>query len=440
MTAQPPPEAEPLRIMAFAPEMKRIVAPKTLRKRNYELSFHKFDTTERLDHYDGIIVFQGVFEEIEFVRDRWMGNEHMKHRYAKNELHRRIKELNLLFESGGFVCFVLCEPFYDENGGLSETDLVKYFLSLSDLHRYNFQNRVPQVRTVLSEFKPFLDVFGAATSYFDISSRYAVKPIARAQGKLVGMILGRHMICVPAQLPDTTDGTKTPRAQEFFEALTDAVVAVVKKQAAEIPEWADAFKFEKEQTAITRRGSLTQELSEVNAEIDSFRTFKWILLYADNELVDAVKDVIERGFGFKVEAIDELKEDLKLLDPAGKPFLFAEVKGTNAGVKREHVNQADSHRERAGLPSTFPSLLIMNTAIKNARSLAEKDEAVASEQVEHAKRHNILIMRTLDLLRLLSLHQRGVVTKDEVQRLLSTSAGWLKVTDDAYEVLPEEKR
>jgi hypothetical protein len=425
--------------MAFAPEMKRIVAPKTIRKRNYELSFHRFDTAERFDHYDGVIVFQGVFEEVGFVRDRWMGHEHLKHRYAKDELDRRIKELNLLVGNGGFVCFVLCEPFYDDGGtqqyNLRETDLVKYFLDLSELYRYNFPNRVPQVRTVLSEFKPFLDVFGAATSWFDISRRYAVKPIARAQDKLVGMILGRHMICVPAQLPDTTDGTKTPRAQEYFEALTDAVVAVVKKQAAEIPEWADAFKFEKEQTAITRRDSLTQELSQVNAEIDSFRTFKWILIYADDELVDAVKDVIERGFGFKVEAIDELKEDLKLLDAAGKPFLFAEVKGTNAGVKREHVNQADSHRERAGLPSTFPSLLIMNTAIKNARSLAEKDEAVASEQVEHAKRHNILIMRTLDLLRLLSLHQRSVVTKDEVQRLLSTGAGWLKVTDDGYDVL-----
>jgi len=47
----------------------------------------------------------------------------------------------------------------------------------------------------------------------------------------------------------------------------------------------------------------------------------------------------------------------------------------------------------------------------------------------------VLTGRTLDLLRLLVLHQRGAVSKADVERLLKTESGWLKVTDAGYEVM-----
>src|SRR2546427_4339491 len=104
-------------------------------------------------------------------------------------------------------------------------------------------------------------------------------------------------------------------------------------------------------------------------------------------------------------------------------------------VSREHVNQADSHRERAGLDATFPSILIINTSIKNGRSLEEKDQPVAPEQVKHAKHLGILVLRTLDLLRLLGVYKRGTITRDEVLRLLATVSGWLRVTDERAEIV-----
>ncbi len=433
--ATPEQEAKPLRILVFGAEMKRIVVPgKSLTSRNYVLYFQPFNTEERFDDYDGVIVFQGLFEVLEFSQN-FMGESHLKYRVAKNELDKRIKEVKLLFDKGGFVCFVLCEPFIDEDSGrdLSQIDLVKYFLNAPGLYRSNFESRVPQVRSMMSEFKPFLDVFGAANSWFHVTEKYTIRPIAQAQGKLAGMILGRRIICVPSQLPETPDDRTTPRAKEYFESLGNALASVVRKQAIELPEWADAYTFDKERDLTTRKDALTQELARVDGEIDGFRRFKWVLIYDGNDLVDAVKHVLEKGFGFKVETLDEFREDLKLLGSDGKPFLFAEVKGTNGGVKREHVNQADSHRERAGLPPTFPSILIMNTAIKKSRSLDEKDEAVASEQAKHAKNHNILILRTLDLLRLLSLYDQGALTIADIQQRLTTHSGWLKVTDTGVE-------
>jgi hypothetical protein len=278
-----------------------------------------------------------------------------------------------------------------------------------------------------------LDLFGAANSWFEAVGKWNLKSIATAEGKLAGMIFGRQTFCVPSQIPEATRdkiAEPNPRTKEFFELLTDGLVSVVRKQAVAIPEWADAYKFDKERDALARKDTITEEMSRLEAEIDSFRRCKWILINDGDDLVDAVKHVLETGFGFRVESVEEFREDMKLLGEDNKPLLFVEVKGTNRGVKREHVNQADSHRERSGLAPTFPSILIMNTSIKNARSLAEKDEPVASEQVEHAKRHNILILRTLDLLRLMGLHSRGAITSAEVQGLLTTGAGWLKGTDD----------
>jgi hypothetical protein len=83
------------------------------------------------------------------------------------------------------------------------------------------------------------------------------------------------------------------------------------------------------------------------------------------------------------------------------------------------------------MPAEFPSLLIINTNMKNSTSLADKDQTVATEQVQHAARNNVLVLRTLDLINLASLHQRKEVSSEKVVELLTTSCGWLKVDNTA---------
>jgi hypothetical protein len=155
---------------------------------------------------------------------------------------------------------------------------------------------------------------------------------------------------------------------------------------------------------------------------------KWALAGSGEKLVEAVAKILSVGFGLSVDATDEFREDLKLLNPRGKPAVFVEVKGTARGIKRENVNQADSHRERACLPSSFPTVLIQNTH-NNAKSLKEKAQEVSSEQVQHAVALKILVLRTLDLVRLLDLHlanpKSGVA--DTFMRALMTQHGWLRV-------------
>jgi hypothetical protein len=434
-------EPQPVQIIVFGIELKRVIAPaKRLPTQNYVLHFEPFDTPKRFDEFDGVIAFQGTFENIAVTRN-WTGDPFTKAQVAKNELDKRIKELDLLFDKGGFACFLLCEPFIDEDSAgtdLRATDLVKYYLNADGLYRHNFPNRLPSVRPVLSEFKPFLNRFGAANSWFETIGEWRVKRIATAGNHLVGMIFGQQVVCVPVQTPEAIPGKvpgPNPAAKEFFTLLADGLVAVVRKLTVEIPAWVDAYTFDGEREALERRAALEAEVTGLDAEVAAFRRFKRVLVTGDYALVEAVRHLLETGFGFKLDATDELREDLKILGDDGKPIILAEVTGTNAGVSREKVNQADNHRERAGLAPPFPSILIINTNIKNARSLDEKDKPVAPEQVKHAKRQHVLVLRTLDLLRLLGLYKRRMISRDEVLRMLRTGTGWLRVTDERAELV-----
>ena len=72
-----------------------------------------------------------------------------------------------------------------------------------------------------------------------------------------------------------------------------------------------------------------------------------------------------------------------------------------------------------------------------ARNIAEKDQEIAGEQIKNAVKNNVLILRTLDLLRLLSLKLDKNIPKNEIISLLSTNYGWLKVSRDKWEVIQE---
>ncbi len=75
-----------------------------------------------------------------------------------------------------------------------------------------------------------------------------------------------------------------------------------------------------------------------------------------------------------------------------------EIKGINGGLKREHINQVDSHRERLGLPTEIPGLLILND-FSDIDGLQER-KAKRFDQVHlgHADKLNIRILRTTTLL------------------------------------------
>ncbi len=424
-------------IMAYGNEKIGISKPsQDISNRNFELSFEPFNTGKRFNDFDGVILFQGIFEKYKY-EESWEGI-YLNHSYERNELDKRKKELGLLIKKGGFVCFILHKPFVDsyyDSGhtqDLSGTDLCKYCLNFSSFYRKDYTKRATYVHSLRDEFTRFLELYGAASSYFiNHNNGLNLRKIAEINRSFVGMVLFDREFFIPSLVPENTND----RVVEYFSLLCVALTSSFNKLRIEIPLWLSQYSFEKENALIQKKQSLIEEVEATENELAKYNQYKKVLLGSGEILVENVSTLLKSGFGFKVNAEDEFKEDLKIINDDNNPLVFVEVKGTNRGVKREYINQTDSHRERAGLNSKFPSLLVINTHIKNSASIKDKDQIIPEDQIKHATRIGVLIVRTLDLLFLLRHLSNGKVSRQKVLDLFLNNVGWLKVGVDSWEII-----
>lgn len=411
-------------LLVFGIERQSLTPPKELVKRsNYSLTFEPYNTSRRFHEFDGVILFQGIFEQIHYLGGMY-NDSYVEVECDREQMDRRFKELQLLLQQGGLVCFILCKSFTDraKYGPAKNSDLTKITLNIDSFYRENLSNRIPSLNTKRNEFIRFLQLYGAASSYFTcLNKNLELQPIATVGSYLASFIIFGNMYYVPSLIP------QKEKVEEYFDLLAEAITSTANKLKTEVPSWIDVFKFSEEKTLLERKRVIEDEARQLEERIENFQRFKHILVANDDPLVSAVAEVLQGGFGFFVDDTDEYREDLKIVDENKQPLVFIEVKGTNAGVKREHVNQADNHRERAGLSPNFPAVLIINTHIKNARKLEEKDKPVPNDQVEHAEKNSVIILRTLDLLALLELLKKGSMSSTQVLELFSGRGGWLRV-------------
>ena len=317
----------------------------------------------------------------------------------------------------------------------SGTDLAKYELKYSNLYRESLPTRIAHPKPEISEFKQFLDIFGAAVSSFTIHTQgLTVRPIATAGSKLAGMIINRSEYYVPSLVPDN----RPPVIMDYFTLLADALTATHNKLHVEIPKWAAAFQFSEEPELAEERRVHAARIAEIDSRTSALAVHKAALFQSGEELAVTASAILEIILGAKVEIAKDFREDVKVTLGA-KIIAIGEIKGINRGVARENINQADSHRERSGHDAAFPAFLIANTAIKSARNLSEKDQAIADEQVQHAVKLRILILRTIDLLGLIRLVLAGQLEVPKARELFVSNIGWLRVVGDTIEILPKQR-
>lgn len=423
-------------ILAFGIERLGLPIPtEPISVRNFTIYFEKYETARRLNEYDGVIVPQGIFESFKVV-DSYM-ESYLSHAYDADALDKRKKETALLLGKGGFICFLLTNGFIDRNKGkdIASTDLAKYHLNYPNFYRENFKDRNAHVTPKQDEFKRFLELYGAASSYFrNHNDSLEFRVLAEINGSPVGALINRAEYFLPSLIPDA----RPEIISEYFNLLGDALTSIHNKLHQEIPDWVDSYKFDEENSLNQERSALIAKLAEIDSRVQELSRFKAVLVHTGPELVADVSQIFENGLGIRVDMTDQFREDLKLLDEIGKVICVCEVKGINRGIGREYINQTDSHRERSGYDSKFPALLIANTNIKSARSIQEKEQDIAPEQIKHAAHMNVLVMRTFDLLGLLRLVLSGRLTRTQAQALMFSNVGWLQVQADEVRILKGE--
>jgi len=420
-------------ILVYGIERKGLSLPEeTYSVRNYSLSFEKLKTPSRFNDFDGVILFKGTFETFEWNTGGF--ESYLKHTCDQDELDKRKKEASLLMEQGGFICFLLDDEFIDQEDrrNFKGSDLTKFHLNYSSFYRKNFRERITHLNIKSDDFRSFLKVYGAANSYFEsYNDHIDLRVLAEASGRSAGMIINRNNYFIPTLVPDN----RPEILKEYFTFLSEALTSSYNKLQIILPDWIKEFSFDEEAALKEEEGKVRDRLHQLKERADKLGQFKSILALTGDDLVESVIRVFSEGFGIAVDSKDELREDFKLLNSESEPLCLCEVKGTNKGVKREHINQADSHRERSEFDASFPSILIINTHIKNARSIIEKDQEIANEQIKHATNMNVLIMRTVDLLGILRKLLMGELNMQVLEEMLISNSGWLRVDGQDLKVI-----
>lgn len=430
------------RIMAFGIESEGYKVPKEpIEDEKYILFFCPINTSDDFSSFDIVIFFDKTFETIS---DEIACNN-------KAEMLKRVKQAFSLLDKGGFICSLIysikdeyVKGFRGSTYESNDTSLIKNILNDFGIYpnsRKPAGNPFKHFKIYRNEYLKYLDKYGVTETVFVLSSYEFknVKPICKVRDVYVGAIIYDKLILLPCLAPDKDEKSTI----DLFKVIAAAVTETIQKIRVEIPKWLnEQVLFPEEKKLIENLNRQHEIVKDLELKIKAYEDIKGCLYFSGHTLVEKVSLALEKFFNVKTEKekVDAYIDDLKLFIPGSEsshvPFAIAEVKGVNSGVKRENINQADSHRERLGLSHDFPTLLIVNVKM-DATDLKEKDHEVASDQIKKAVSDKILIIRTLDLLNLIYLMENSKVSRDSVIEIFKNKKGWLKATTEELFILSE---
>ncbi|RJP36912.1 MAG: hypothetical protein C4547_06545 [Phycisphaerales bacterium] len=315
----------------------------------------------------------------------------------------------------------------------SRTDLFRRMLKALPIDWQLLDRPVPCLDSLVPEFKSFIERYGAASVAFTPGYRYAdhAAILVGSAREFYGFEFIRRLFFLPSHAASTRE-----EAVAIVAEAIRGVLAYRTRMSEEMPSWVGDFQFTKEAELHEQLDQHRAEAMRLDAELDAHSKRKGALCFQSDPLVEVVFRLLRHVFGLSVESEEKRIEDAKILDDDGNIIAVAEIKGINRGFKREDVNQVDSHRERLDLTADVPGLLILNTKVK-AKSLAEKDEPPHPDIIKKAVQENVLMIRTLDLLRYADLVESGAIEKEQFHSTILGESGWLRVKDGTVTVVKE---
>jgi hypothetical protein len=394
-----------------------------------ELHFVGFQSASRFEEYDGIIVPQGIFESFH-TGHAWGQGDYTEVRYDKAMLLERERQVRNLFSQDKWICF-LVDKIIDKAGYLhyeqddvSDTDLCKRVLNGLGMGRKRTEGAA-YVEATQSEFDKYIKKYGVAKTIFLLPVDR--EPERRVLARIGDLAVGIEVLNLAFFLPFHSTHKTQETANEIVELITEAVLDYRQKNAIPLPGWLDEMRFEPEKRLAGDLALTLERLAQLQTELQEWKLYKAVLTTSGENLKTRINLILESYFGMKVDPTDEGREDGKILDDDGRVLAFFEVKGIKKGVSREHINQVDSHRERAGVDSSISGVLFINNQMDLPGIEARQKTSIVEEHIRHAAKLGVIIIRTIDLLYFMK-HVESKPEKDrkgELLRFLKQGGGWL---------------
>ncbi len=320
-----------------------------------EVEYLPFQANGALDHADAAIIPQGIFENIKSTHN--YGETYTDVHEEKAILQERQKQVFNLIEERKWVCFLVGSIIDKVPNGwytteIDDTDLCKKLLNAVGVTKHE-RHRVDGL-AILSiksdEFRGYFKDYGIANTVYEIPyDRKEQFWIIAGSGSGPVAIDWAHQVFF---LPFHTTKRDVVTLNLVATEVSRSVLDYRQKRIAEVPAWVDEFKFATEEKLGSEIDALQKQIADREGQIQIWKDYKAILSTSGDVLKERVVAILRGFFGLKVDAPEEFREDAKVLDDADKVLAFIEIKGTKGGIKREHINQVDSHREQSrSIPS-----------------------------------------------------------------------------------------
>jgi hypothetical protein len=379
-----------------------------------------------LDNYKRIIINTGTITAI-------YGEEERRIQGVLRE-----REINNALKEGSHVC-MLC----------NDTDdlLFKQVLSSNSIQFIKSINHISQMKVHRSEFSDFLNRYGTAFGIFSrdksfdsvicTTSQVHVSALLFQEDILMhkndGYILGftlKKDLGLLTFLPFYISSARYNYEKKSDEILSKLIASLDthrKNIVSEQPNWTNEVKNKLEVDLEEKIRAANVKLEPKLNLLKRQCYLKSILWTKYDELRDACVKAFEE-IGIKAIENDIGIEDFYLQSNSSSNICICEAKGKDNDLLLGDLSKFEINRERAGENESFPSLLIANTHNK-ANTLEEKDRPIPSNVIEKAKRDNILIMRSLDLFRLIGMFQEKKINTKEILKMILGSQGWVQVEE-----------
>ena len=366
------------------------------------IEFISHNSNYTLDSADGVIIPSGIFEKFENKSDHWSNKIEVS--FKQDLLLQRERELINLIKRGGWICCLVGEivdevPYEDVGNSFGRmkcdsTDLVKKLLNSFSVNRYPLQGEAG-IKSKNDEFNNYIDKWGIAKTIFELHyESQDRKVVATVDDEIVGVEFSGHTFFLPFH----TANYDRKIAEDVVKELTRAIIDYSQKRKTEIPAWVNEFKFHKEETLYAQYNNLLREAEKVQKKILDLQAYKGVLTQSGDALKENVVKIFQLFFMLNVTDEENFKEDALIKDQDGNVLVVVEVKGTKGGIKRKHISQLDVNRDKLELESSIPGLLVINDQMGIEDVEKRFNTSVAEEQIKHAEKLNILIIRTVDLL------------------------------------------
>ena len=196
-------------------------------------------------------------------------------------------------------------------------------------------------------------------------------------------------------------------------------------QAEEYPAYLDEMEIGEERRFRQRIEELQAELRQLEKALEEARRSKRVLHVQGVELDREVARFLTEDLGVGTRD-DGRPAGFRLSNDDGDWCFGSVVASDEGNVSKGHLARMVLEREEAGQPEDGPAMLIANT-YRDGRTLAERDEPVPADVVKRAGEDHVVVLRTLDLLRLGQRAGNGFPAAEQLSEALRGGGGWFEV-------------